>query len=93
MREYELTFILKPTIGEDAIASATERVESWIVANGGELVNVVPVGRKRLAYPISHQRDGSYVVMQFRAKPASLTEIERNLKLSEDVLRYILVRR
>jgi len=93
VRDYELTLILKPTLTEESLSSATEKVQGWITGNGGELVNVVPVGRKRLAYPVKHQRDGAYVVMQVRTRPDSLPEVERNLKLSEDVLRYMFLRR
>lgn len=93
MREYELTLILKPTLNEEAVTGTTERVENWITSNGGEMVSATPVGRKRLAYPIDHQRDGMYLLLQFRARPESITEVERNLKLSEDVLRHMFVRR
>ncbi len=93
MRDYELTLILKPTLTEESLAGATEKVQGWITGQGGEMVNVVPVGRKRLAYPVKNQRDGSYVVMQLRTRPESLPEVERNLKLSEDVLRYMFLRR
>ncbi|HVC34997.1 MAG TPA: 30S ribosomal protein S6 [Chloroflexota bacterium] len=93
MRDYELTLILKPTLNEEGIAGTTSKVEGWITGNGGEMVTVTPVGRKRLAYPVAHQRDGSYVVMQLRARPETLVEVERNLKLSEDVLRHMILRR
>lgn len=93
MRDYELTLILKPTLTEEALAGTTERIEGWITANGGEMVNVLPAGRKRLAYPIERLRDGSYVVMQLRARPEALPEVERNLKLSGDVLRHMILRR
>lgn len=92
MRDYELTLILKPTLSEEALAAATQRIEGWVMASGGQLLNVVPVGRKRLAYPINHLRDGAYVVMQFKARPDVINEVERNLKLSEDVIRHLIVR-
>jgi small subunit ribosomal protein S6 len=92
VREYELTLILRPTLSEESARSTTERIEGWITSGGGEILNVTPVGRKRLAYPIDHQRDGTYTVMQFRARPDAIVEIERNLKLTEDVLRYMVVR-
>jgi small subunit ribosomal protein S6 len=93
VREYELTLILKPTLVDEALSSATERVQGWIASGGGETINVTPVGRKRLAYPVDHQRDGVYVLMQFRARPETIPEVERNLRLSEDVLRYMFIRR
>ncbi len=88
MRDYDLTLILKPDLGEDGVTATSDRVGGWITAGGGQVVSVTPAGRKRLAYPIKHSRDGSYVVMQVRTRPDSLPEVERNLKLSEDVLRH-----
>ncbi len=93
MRDYELTLILKPTLSEESTTSITEKIEGWITSSGGEILNVTPVGRKRLAYPIDNQRDGTYEVLQIRTRPEALGEVERNLKLSEDVLRYMVVRR
>lgn len=93
MRDYELTLILKPILNEEGLANATQKVQGWITSSGGEMVNMIPVGRKRLAYPVKSQRDGAYVLMQVRARPDMLPEVERNLKLSEDILRYMLLRR
>ena len=93
MREYELTLILKPTLNEEGVNATSQKVEGWITSGGGELMSATPVGRKRLAYSLGHQRDGTYVLLQFRARPESLSEMERNLRLSEDVLRHMVVRR
>jgi small subunit ribosomal protein S6 len=93
VRDYELTLILKPELGEDGVSGLAERVGGWITDYGGSVVSVTPAGRKRLAYPINHSRDGSYVVMQVRSRPDALPEVERSLKLSEDVLRHAFLRR
>ena len=93
MRDYELTLILKPDLNEDGLTGATDRVGGWVTANGGEVVSVSNVGRKRLAYQVKHFRDGSYVVMQIRTRPDSLCEVERSLKLYDDVLRHMFIRR
>ena len=93
MREYELTLILKSDLGDDGLTGATERIKGWIVGGGGEVTNVINAGRKRLAYTVSHVRDGSYVVMQFRSRPDALPEVERSLRLFDDVLRHMFIRR
>lgn len=93
MRDYDLTLILKPDLGDDGVTGTADRVGGWITSNGGQVVAVTPAGRKRLAYPIKHSRDGSYVVMQVRTRPETLPEVERSLKLSEDVLRHSFIRR
>lgn len=93
VRDYDLTVILKPDLAEEGITAAADKVGSWVAATGGEIVNFTSAGRKRLAYPIDHLRDGIYVVFQVRTRPDSLGEVERNLKLSEDVLRYMILRK
>lgn len=93
MRDYELTVILRPDLGEEGVTAATERVGGWLNGVGGEVGNVVNAGRKRLAYGINHSRDGIYVVMEVRTRPDSLDDVERHLKLANDVLRYMFIRK
>jgi len=93
VRDYDLTVILKPDLGDDGVTSTSEKIGSWITAGGGHVVSTTSAGRKRLAYPIDHLRDGTYVVLQVQARPDSLGPIERNLKLSEDVVRYMVLRK
>jgi small subunit ribosomal protein S6 len=90
VRDYDLALILKPDLGDEGINAVSERVGGWIAAGGGEVVNVTNAGRKRLAYPIKHSRDGAYVVLQIRSRPQGLGEVERNLKLADDVLRHFV---
>ncbi len=92
MRDYELVYIIRPTAGEEEVAALNERVQGWIAGEGGEVQKVNPWGRRRLAYPIDRFRDGTYVQVNFRSQPNTLGGLERQLKLSEDVIRYLLVR-
>ena len=92
MRDYELVYIIRPNAAEDAVSTLNERVQAWIGAEGGDVQKVNPWGRRRLAYPIGDFREGVYVQVNFRAGPRSLGPLERNLKLSEDVIRHLLVR-
>lgn len=93
MRDYELTLILKPDLGEEGLTAATERISGWITGTGGEIVKVTPAGRKRLAFPIEHFRDASYVLLQLRTRPEAIPEVERNLKITDSVLRHMFIRR
>ncbi|GAB4570372.1 MAG: 30S ribosomal protein S6 [Anaerolineae bacterium] len=93
MRTYELTFIVRPDISEDAVAAAIEQVQQWVTADdGNKVLRVDKWGRRKLAYPINNQREGHYVLLDVSVAPSSIAEIERNLKLSDDILRYLLVR-
>lgn len=100
MRAYELMYVVNPGIGGDEeYAAFAERIDTLITANGGSLVNGEPspvTGRRKLAYPIrADGRDlteGFYVLTRFEAEPDQITVIERDLKLSEPIIRYLLVK-
>ena len=92
MRDYELAFIIKPTIECDDVTGIVEKVTGYVEAISGEVTSVDVWGRRNLAYPINNYREGTYVLLQTKMPPASLTELERNLKLSEDIIRYMLVK-
>jgi small subunit ribosomal protein S6 len=92
MRTYELTLVVRPDLSEDNMAAALDQVQQWVKAEGNEVLSVEPWGRRRLAYPINDQREGYYYLMQLSLQPRSIAEIERNLKLREEFLRYMLIR-
>lgn len=92
MRAYELTFIVSPTSEEGQIQATIERVARLVANVEGEVADVQPWGRRRLAYPIRQQRDGYYVTMRLRCRPQATAEIERGLRLTEELLRHLLVR-
>jgi small subunit ribosomal protein S6 len=91
-RDYEVTFVLNATIDEEASAAAVERVNTLIAAGGGSVTEVHAWGRRRLAYPIEHQRDGVYITTRFAMPTLALTAFENDLKLNEAILRHLVVR-
>lgn len=91
MRNYEFTFIARPDVEDEGLAGVTERVSQFITEGGGQITNVDNWGRRHLAYPIRKQREGYYVLMQVQLDPESIGELERKLKLTEEVIRYLLV--
>jgi small subunit ribosomal protein S6 len=92
VREYELLFVLTPDLTEEDVAAATERITALITNRGGEVTKVDAWGRRRLAYPIRHRLDGYYTVVRFRLEPRLLEEVDRSLRLTEQVLRHLIVR-
>lgn len=92
MRDYELVVIINPEIPDEETGRVVDRIGQLIATGGGEVTKTEPWGRRRLAYPIDGHREGFYVVQQFHMDPTATTELERSLKLSEDVIRYLLVR-
>ena len=92
MRDYEITFILSTTLDEEAQAATVERVNTLIVNGEGSVTEVHAWGRRHLAYPIEHQRDGFYITTRFSMPPAGLGVLENDLRLSESILRHLIVR-
>ncbi|MGD0863017.1 MAG: 30S ribosomal protein S6 [Candidatus Limnocylindrales bacterium] len=92
MRRYELMLVLRPDLADDKVQASLERTARAIAAGGGQIVKQAPWGRRRLAYPIDHHREGSYHVVLFEAPPDAITELERGLLISEEVLRHLVTR-
>jgi small subunit ribosomal protein S6 len=84
-------FILPAEADDSAIAGVTDRITKVIGEGGGAVGTVDRWGRRRLAYEIDKQTEGCYVVAQFKADPAVITELERTLKLADEVIRFKVV--
>ena len=93
MRDYELVTIFNPEIADDAVPGAIERLGQQIGARGGEVTDTNHWGRRKLAYPISRFYEGNYVVTQLQMEPAQTHGLEVALRISDDVLRHLLVRK
>ena len=92
MNEYEVTYIWRPSLEESEVDDRANAIAEILKSQGGQVTSVERLGRKRLAYEIKDVREGNYVVMQFKSEPAASKELERQLKLHEDVLRALVVR-
>ena len=92
MCDYELIFIISPEVVEEQLETTIEGISRFITARGGTISEVEPWGKRRLAYPIRHFGEGSYVLVRFKSKPGQNKELEANLKISEDVLRHLLIK-
>jgi len=92
-RDYELGFILNPEVSEEQTRAILGRVEQVVANYSGQIVRVNQWGRRRLGYPIEHHRDGFYVFIDMILTPESVIELDRTLKVSEEVLRHLIKRR
>ena len=93
MHEYELVVVMNPEIAEDDVPAAIERVTSAVSSRGGEVAEVAPWGRRKLAYAINRHLEGNYVVTQIRLDPARAHELESGFAISDDVIRHLLIRK
>jgi len=89
---YELTYIINPLLSEEQIKDLVQRVNKFIEANGGQVVEVEEWGMRRLAYPIEKKRNGYYVNMYFRAPSQLIPKLERAILLEENIMRHLVLR-
>jgi small subunit ribosomal protein S6 len=92
LRNYELTVIFSPQIAEGDFPVAIEKVSQFIIQRGGSVTELNQWGRRRLAYPIKRFMEGNYVLTQFNFEPKLIAELETNLRMSDDILRYLIVK-
>ncbi len=92
MYPYETLIILDPRLNEEEVAALLTKVQETLKTLGGEVGKAESWGKRRLAYDMRKQREGTYAVLESKAEPAVIKEFERQLKLNEQVLRYFTTR-
>jgi small subunit ribosomal protein S6 len=92
LQDYELVYIVNPDVAEDALEAQVNGISQLITSRDGVIDSVDRWGKKKLAYPLKHYLEGNYILTKFKISPARLKEIETNLKISEEVLRHLLVK-
>lgn len=92
MRNYEIMYIIRPNIEDEARTSVVERFNSILTNNGAEITKVDEKGKKRLAYEINDFRDGYYVVVNFKGDEQAVNEFNRLAKFSDDIIRHMAIR-
>lgn len=93
MNKYESMYILKPNIEDEPRNELIKKFSDIIENNGGKIEKTDELGKKKLAYPIEYISDGYYVLVDFEGPSELPAEMERNFKISDDVLRYMVIRR
>ena len=93
MKAYELLFFVAPTIDDETRAGAMKRIETVITTDGGTVDNVDVWGKRKLAYEVNGLTDGDYTLIDFHADPANVAELDRILRISDVVVRHMIVKR
>ncbi|HBP65786.1 MAG TPA: 30S ribosomal protein S6 [Desulfosporosinus sp.] len=93
MKAYELLYIIRPDLDEEATTALVDRLSGLVATNGGDNLTVEKWGKRRLAYEIEDYKDGQYILMNFEGEGRTSQEIERVMKISEDVIRFLTVRK
>jgi small subunit ribosomal protein S6 len=89
---YETMYILRPDLNDELVDQAIDKYQSFITDNNGELIETQHRGKRRLAYEINRFREGIYVQMNYKDGGAAVAPMERAMRLSEDVLRFLTVK-
>jgi small subunit ribosomal protein S6 len=91
VRDYELMYIVRPDVDEDGLRAAIDSVKALVEGQGGEVRKTTNWGKRRLAYEVKHLRDGHYVIVEMRLDGGKVAEIERALRIHDQVFRHLLV--
>ncbi|HLR61216.1 MAG TPA: 30S ribosomal protein S6 [Lentibacillus sp.] len=92
MRKYEIMYIIRPDMEEEAQTSLIERFNNVLTDNGAEIEKVDEMGKRRLAYEINDYRDGYYVVINFSGDETAINEFDRQAKFTDDIIRSMAIR-
>jgi len=89
---YETLFVVKPTLTEEEIAAQIAKVKDVLAKEGAELVGTNDMGMRKLAYQVEKHNRGYYTVLFYKAAGSTIEELERNLKISEDIIKFLTVK-
>jgi len=92
VRAYELMLLLNPQLEEEAVEAVIQKTTEIVTSRNGEIENIDRWGKRKLAYEVQDLTEGFYVVIRFKADNEATTEVDRVLKITEEVLRFLLVR-
>ena len=93
MNKYELTVVVNAKIEDDVRVATVEKVKEYVARYGGTVTNVDEWGKKRLAYEIQKMKEGFYYFIQFEAESSVPAEVEQNVRIMDNVLRFLCVRK
>ncbi|MCR2805341.1 30S ribosomal protein S6 [Paenibacillus soyae] len=91
MRKYEVMYIIRPDVEQENVQALVEKFNG-IISNGGEVTKTDVIGKRRLAYEINKLRDGYFVLVHFNATTEVVNELDRIMKISDEVIRSLIVR-
>ncbi|HDX9578773.1 30S ribosomal protein S6 [Bacillus cytotoxicus] len=92
MKKYEIMYIIRPNMEEEAQKALVERFAGVLTENGAEIINTKDWGKRRLAYEINDLRDGFYMILNVNSNTEAVKEFDRLAKISEDIIRHIVVK-
>ena len=92
LRDYEMVLVISPELAEEELEATIDNVSRLITEKGGAISEIKRWGKRKLAYPINHFIEGNYILANFKSKPEFGKELETELRISEVVLRHLLIK-
>ena len=92
MNNYELVCVIQPDLDDEGVKAVDDRIGQAIVDQDGAITSTDYWGKRRLAYPIKNHFEGYYILHHLSMPPVAVQSVERQLRLSEDVLRFLVIR-
>ena len=92
LHDYELVYILSPELSDEALESRMNNITQFITSREGIMADVQKWGKRKLGYPIKHFIEGNYVLAKFKMSPTKARELEASLRISEEVIRHLMVK-
>jgi len=93
LRDYEVLYIVRADVDDEKVQDAVKRVNTLIERSGGTAERTNLWGKRKLAYEVKHQKEGSFVLQDFQLEPERVPELEAALKITEEVMRHLIVRK
>ena len=93
MNSYETLYVIKPDLEDEARAALIQKYSAIITDNGGEVESVDEWGKRKLAYEINYIGEGYYVLVNFKANAELPAELERNFRINDNVMRYMVIKK
>lgn len=91
-RTYEVIFIVDPAAADEEVMRLSDGVQKIITGQGGNIVKTEMMGKRQLAYEINHKKDGTYVLLEVEGSGGEIAEVERRMRVNDQILRYMTVR-
>lgn len=92
MRKYEVMYIIRPDLDQEPTKEVVEKFQNLITNNGGEIEKVTEMGKRRIAYEIEEYNEGYYVLINFQSETDVVAELERVLRITDSVIRYLIIK-
>lgn len=92
MRKYEVMYVIRPDMDQDATKALVEKFQTLITNQGGEIEKLDEMGKRRLAYEMAGYNEGYYVLINFQSEPDIVNELDRVLRITDGVLRHLIIK-